>query len=56
MELMLLVHVIIILLVLGMLLWCIQRIPGLPNPIAVAVEIIAVLFAAVYILHHIGIA
>lgn len=49
-----LIHLIIILLVLGMLLWCIQQIPGLPAPIKTAAMIIFVLIAAVWILQHSG--
>lgn len=51
----LLIHIIIILLVLGMLVWCVQQIPGLPDPIKQAVVILAVLAAAVYILNNAGI-
>ena len=55
MEIALLVQVIIGLLVCGMLVWCVQSIPGLPAPIPVAVSIIVVLVFALWILDHIGI-
>lgn len=49
-----LIHLVILLLVLGMILWCIQQIPGLPAPIKSAATIIFVLIAAVYILDNTG--
>lgn len=50
-----LVQLVVILLVLGMLLWCVDQIPGLPAPIKTAVIILFVLIAAVYILDHSGV-
>jgi hypothetical protein len=51
----LLIHLVVILLVLGMILWCIQQIPGLPAPIKTAANIVFVLIAAVWILQHSGV-
>ncbi|MFZ0270975.1 MAG: hypothetical protein WAL34_03910 [Acidobacteriaceae bacterium] len=50
-----LVTVIILLLVCGMLVWCVQQIPGLPAPIPAAVSVIVVLVFALIILNQTGI-
>lgn len=50
-----LVTAIILLLVCGMLVWCVQRIPGLPAPVLAAVEILVVLVFALLILDQGGI-
>jgi len=48
------VTLIVLLLVIGMLCWCVGRIPGLPAPIPVVIQILIVLLFAVYILDHMG--
>lgn len=50
-----LVQIIVLLLVCGMLVWCVQRIPGLPAPIPVAIEILIVLVFALLIMDHTGV-
>jgi len=50
-----LIQVIILLLVCGMLVWCVQRIPGIPAPVLTAVEILVVLIFALMILNQGGI-
>lgn len=50
----LLISVIILLVVCGMLVWCVRRIPGLPEPIPIAIEILIVLAFAVMILNYSG--
>jgi hypothetical protein len=52
MSIALLINLIIVLVVLGLLLWCIQRIPGLPAPIPAVLQIIVVLVFAMYILGY----
>jgi biotin transporter BioY len=49
-----LVTLIVLLVVVGMLLWCVQRIPGLPGPIPIVIQILIVLVFALYILDHLG--
>ena len=51
----LLVQVVIVLLIVGMLLWCIQRIPGIPGIIIQVGQIIVVLAAAIWLMRHFGI-
>lgn len=50
----LLVTAIILLLVCGMLVWCVQAIPGLPAPIPAAISILIVLVFALIILNQVG--
>jgi hypothetical protein len=52
MSIALLINLIIVLIVLGLLLWCIQRIPGLPAPIPVVLQILVVLVFALYLLGY----
>ena len=52
---MVLVHVIIVLLIVGMLLWCVQRIPGIPGIILQVIQVLVVLAAAVWLMQHEGI-
>ena len=50
-----LVSAIIILLVCGMLIWCVERIPGIPQPVLIAIQIVIVLICALFLLDHAGI-
>lgn len=50
-----LISAIIVLLVVGLLCWCVQRIPGLPEPIPVVIQILIVLAFALWLLNHAGI-
>ena len=52
MSIAILINLIVVLIVLGLLLWCIQRIPGLPAPIPVVLQIIVVLVFALYLLGY----
>ena len=54
MDISFLVTLIVLLIVVGMLCWCIARIPGLPAPIPIVIQILVVLLFAVYILDHLG--
>lgn len=47
-----LAHVVVILLVLGLIICAIMRIPGLPDPIGKAAQVICIIIAALYILRH----
>jgi flagellar biogenesis protein FliO len=55
MTLSFLISAIIVLLVVGLLCWCVARIPGLPAPIPTVVQILVVLAFAVWLLQHAGI-
>jgi hypothetical protein len=55
MTIAILIQVIILLLVCGMLIWCVQRIPGIPAPVLTAVEILVVLLFAIVILNQGGV-
>ncbi len=50
-----LITAIILLLVCGMLIWCVQRIPGIPAPVLTAVEIIIVLIFVIILLGNSGV-
>lgn len=50
-----LIAIIVLLLVCGMLCYCVQRIPGIPAPIPVVIEIIIVLIFAMLILNYSGV-
>ena len=50
----LLIHLVFLLLILGMVLWCIGQIPGLPAPIKSAASIVVVLLAAIWLLQNSG--
>lgn len=54
MEISFLINLIVILIVVGLLCWCIARIPGIPAPIPVVLQIIVVLMFAVYLLEGSG--
>jgi biotin transporter BioY len=54
MDMNFLVTLIVLLLVVGMLCWCVMRIPGLPAPIPIVIQVLIVLCFAVYILNHVG--
>lgn len=52
MDLNFLIELIVILLVVGMLCWCVRTIPGIPAPIPAVIQVLIVLLFAVYILDH----
>lgn len=54
MDISFLVTLIVLLIVIGLLCWCVQRIPGLPAPIPIIIQILIVLIFAVYLIDHIG--
>ena len=49
-----LIRAIVVLIVVGMLLWCVRSIPGIPAPIPVVLQILIVLGFAVWLLNHSG--
>lgn len=52
MDINFIIELIILLIVIGMLFWCVQRIPGIPAPIPTIIQILIVLIFAIYILDH----
>ena len=54
MDLNFLIQLIVLMIVVGLLCYSIQRIPGLPPPIPVVIQILVVLVFAVFILDHMG--
>jgi len=50
-----LVQVIFVLIIVGLLLWCVQRIPGLPAPIPAVISILVVLAFCVWLANASGV-
>lgn len=49
-----LIQAIIILIVVGLLMWVVQKIPNIPPPIPIVIQILIVLVFAVWLLGHSG--
>ena len=52
MTLSFLIIVVVILLVVGLLLWCVDQIPSLPAPVPAVIKILVVLAFAVWLLNQ----
>jgi len=50
-----LITAIIVLIAVGLLIWCVDKIPSLPAPIPVVVKILIVLAFALWLLDHVGV-
>lgn len=48
------IQLIILLIVVGLLMWSVVRIPGIPAPIPVVIQILIVLVFALFLLDHMG--
>lgn len=49
-----LISAIIVLLIVGLILYCVDMIPGLPAPIPVVIKILVILAFALWLLNHVG--
>lgn len=54
MDISFLIQLIVFLCVIGLLCWCVQRIPGIPAPIPQVIQVVIVLIFALWLLGSVG--